>query len=191
MPIFGKSDAQDERRRAKSEYESVKELTGDSRNARSARIRAGLRARAHIDKTFIDGAERANAYNDACMIAIADGKDKPPPPKASAYQRIPSVNGQVLTYVPMEFAEEAFKLGARYQLMEITAQQAIELVQGVADRVGYDLGLDETFEALGFLREEIAEAAGETGDTASEGAAGAASASAQPGGASAASPPRK
>jgi hypothetical protein len=158
MPIFGKSGPQDERKQAKSEYQSARELKGDSRSVRAARIRAGLRARAHLDKTFIDGAERANAYNDACMVALAHGNEKPPPPKPSAYQLIPSVNGQVITYLPMEFVEEIFKLGAKYQLMELSAQQAIELCQGVADRIAHDLGLDETFEALGFLREEQGEA---------------------------------
>jgi hypothetical protein len=185
MPIFGKSGPQDERKQAKSEYQSVQELKGDSRSVRAARIRAGLRARAHIDKTFIDGAERANAYNDACMLALAHGKEKPPPPKPSAYQQIPSVNGQVLTYLPMEFVDEIFKLGAKYQLMEISAQQAIELTQGVADRIAYDLGLEETFEALGFLREEHSEAS-----PAEEGADGT-DASAAPSGQPAAPPAKK
>ena len=38
--------------------------------------------------------------------------------------------------------------------MQINAEAAIEAAQLIADRMYEDLELDESFEALGFLREE-------------------------------------
>jgi hypothetical protein len=50
-----------------------------------------------------------------------------------------------------------FTIGAKYQMEEITAEQAIEIAQGVADRISEQLKLDKPFEALNFLREQLSE----------------------------------
>mgnify|MGYP006296717119 FL=1 len=47
--------------------------------------------------------------------------------------------------------------------MEITAAQAVELVQQVADQVSLELQLKEPFVALEFLREELKQESGEDG----------------------------
>ena len=91
------------------------------------------------------------------------GEEKPEPPKASEFQVIKSVNGELLTYIPLPYAERIFKLGMRYQTMEITGQQAVELVQQVADQISLELQLKEPFVALEFLREELKQESGDEG----------------------------
>ena len=52
---------------------------------------------------------------------------------------------------------EAFGLGARYQKAELPAAKAIEAMQALANQISYyDLRLEEPFQALTFLREELA-----------------------------------
>jgi hypothetical protein len=143
--------------KAKQEYEKARLSTGDSRSEIAARIRVGLRCRAVIDKTFIEGAEKTADFTERCMVALAAGDEKPHAPTATAFQKIKSVNGEILAYIPLEFAEEVFKIGAAFQLEEVSAEQAIELAQAVAERLSEDIHLDPPIQALGFLREELAE----------------------------------
>ena len=43
------------------------ELDGDTREIRSYKIKIALRARAHLDKTFIEGAEKIAKHSEACL----------------------------------------------------------------------------------------------------------------------------
>ena len=64
------------------------------------------------------------------------------------------MNGVIYTYIPAEFADEIFSLGCMYQTMQIDINKAIAMVQQVADKVAFDLGLDQPITALQFLRSE-------------------------------------
>ena len=154
--LFGNAQ-KEEMLKAKQAYEQAVESEGDSREIRALRIRVALRCRAVLDKTFIGGAEKTAEHAEASMLAIAADEEKPPAPKPSSFQTIKSVNGDILAYVPLPFAEEMFTIGAKYQLEEITAEQAIEFAQGVAERISEQLKLDKPFEALNFLREQLSE----------------------------------
>ncbi len=154
MVLFGKQSSQANRETAKAEFEKACEISGDSREIRALRMRIGLRARAHIDKSFIEGAEKTAVYDEACLRAVASGREKPPPPKPTMYQKVKSASGEIVTYIPEEIAEEAFKVGAKYQLTEIEAKPAIDLVQSLANSVSYQLHLEEPLVAVYFLREE-------------------------------------
>jgi hypothetical protein len=149
--------------KAKQEYEKTCQDAGDSRAEFAARIRMGLRCRAVIDKTFIEGAERTADYTERSMLALAAGDEKPKPPSASSFQVIRSVNGEIHAYIPLEYAEEVFKIGVAYQLEEISAEQAIELAQVIADKISEDIHLHPSIQALGFLREELSDDGGEEG----------------------------
>lgn len=161
ISIFGRSKRDEARRKAQAEYEEARDADPASRSGHALTVRAGARAKAHVDKTFITGAEKAVTYDEMRAIAIVKGEDKPEPPKASEFQVIKSVNGELLTYLPLAYAERIFKLGMRYQTMEITGEQAIELVQQVADQVSLELQLKEPFVALEFLREELKSSEGD------------------------------
>lgn len=154
--LFGDAK-KEEMIKAKQEYEKTCAETGDGRAEVAARIRMGLRCRAVLDKTFIDGAEKTADYTEKSMMAIASGDEKPPAPSPSSFQTIKSVNGEIIAYIPISYAEEVFKIGAAYQNEEISAEQSIELCQAIADKISEDLKLEPPFQALGFMREEMSE----------------------------------
>jgi hypothetical protein len=136
----------------------------DSREARSARARMGLLCRAHLDKTFIDGAEQTAVYQTAMARALVQGKEKPAEPLAPEFQRIKSGGRDLWVYVPQEYADQAFALGGRYQKTELSAEQAIIEMQNVADQIFLmELKLEQSFEVLQFLREELTQTQGSQG----------------------------
>lgn len=155
--IFKSDDAESERKRAQEAYEKVVSLRADSRDARSLRVRMGLMCRAHLDKTFIAGAEQTATHQEVSALAIAQGKERPPPPKHTLFQKVPGKGKEILVYLPEQYVEQAFSLGARYQKTEINARQAIDLMQAIADQICiHELQMDTPFQALQFLRDEIA-----------------------------------
>lgn len=154
--IFRKPE-DDERTRAIAAYEKTVSLTADSHEARSMRLRMSMLCRAHLDKTFVAGAQQTEAHEMACALAIQQAKDKPEPPKASLFQPVKATSGDVLVYLPREYADEAFAIGMLYQKTELDAQQAIDAAQRLADRISWDaLKLSTPFTALQFLRDELA-----------------------------------
>ena len=56
--LFSRQKPVDEMHRAEMAYEKVASLKGDSPDARSLRLRMGLICRAHLDATFIAGAQQ-------------------------------------------------------------------------------------------------------------------------------------
>ena len=154
--IFKKPE-EDERTRAVSAYEKATSLTSDGHEARSLRLRLGMLCRAHLDKTFVAGAQQMESYELACALAIQQAKPPPDPPEASLFQTVKSTTGEVQVYLPKEYADEAFAIGMLYQKTELNAEQAIAAAQRLADRISYDaLKLTTAFVALQFLRDELA-----------------------------------
>jgi hypothetical protein len=140
--LFQDESESSRKERAKLAFEKISSLKKEGgRDARSARMRMVLLCRAHLDKT---------------MQAIVAGKDKPPPPQASEYQQLPAVSGdKVWVYLPQEYADLAFSLGASYQRTDITAEQAIDGMQALADQIfSLELGIYDPFMVLQFLRDE-------------------------------------
>ena len=171
--IFKKQPAEeDERARAKAAYEKVASLESEGHEARSMRLGMSMLCRAHLDKTFVAGAQQTEAHELAVLVAIQQAKEVPEPPQAPLFQKIKSTNGEAMVYLPPEYADEAFAIGMLYQKTELTAQQAIDAAQRLADRICYDaLKLNAPFVALQFLREELAEAADAAAEEAGEGGA--------------------
>ena len=156
MGIFNKTDQNELESKSKKEYEKATELDGDTREIRSFKIKIALRARAHLDKTFIEGAEKIAKHSEACLKAVATGIDKPAPPTPSSFQKVKSANGEIVAYIPEDYLEQAFKIGSKYQLMEFNANQAIDFMQKIMNNISSDFGLNDTFTVLQFLRDEIA-----------------------------------
>ncbi len=157
MLFFKRSNPEDDMKRAKAAYEKAVSLTADSREARSMRMRMGLLCRAHIDKTFVAGAEQTAVWQERAAAAVAKDEPVPEVPTATRFQKIKTGETEVFVYLPEEFASHVFSLGCKYQRAQIDAQQAIDAVQGIANQLCvYELGLDEPFQALTFLREELA-----------------------------------
>jgi hypothetical protein len=154
--IFSPKNPDDEMKKAQALFDKVTSTKSDSRDARSMRIRMGLLCRAHLDKSFVTGAELTASWQELAALAIANGKDKPPMPEPSVFQKIKAGENEIYVYLPEEYAHEAFNLGARYQRAEIPAPQAIETMQGLANQIClYELRLEEPFQVLQFLRDEL------------------------------------
>lgn len=147
----------EEQKSSKADYEKAMSLKGDSKQEVAFRLRIGLRARACVDKIFIDGAEKFAAYSEVCLIAVAKDKPKPNPPESSCYPRIKTVNGEISGYLPEDFSKDIFALGGKYQNVEIDAKTAIRRAQVICNQVSYDLDLDRKIIALQFLRDELEE----------------------------------
>ena len=160
--LFNRSSPQEDMKRAKAAYEKVVSLTVDSREARSMRLGMSLLCRAHLDKTFIAGAEKTADWQQISAFAAAKGEPPPEMPPASRFQKVKSGKGEVYVYLPEQYVNQAFSLGGRYQTMQITAEQAVEAMQSIANHISnYELGLDKPFQALAFLRAELSAGSGD------------------------------
>ena len=159
--IFNRNNSADEMKRAVAAFEKVASLESDSREARSLRMRMGMLCRAHLDKTFIAGAEQTASWQELAGMAIASGKPAPEVPVASKFQKIKAGESDIYAYLPEEYVTEAFGIGARYQRAELSAQKAIDAMQALANQISYyELRLPEPFQTLSFLRDELAAEAG-------------------------------
>jgi hypothetical protein len=69
--LFNRNNPADEMKRAIAAYEKVTSIESDSREARSLRMRMGMLCRAHLDKTFIAGAEQTAAWQE--LAACSQG----------------------------------------------------------------------------------------------------------------------
>ena len=157
LGFFNKTSPADEMKRAVAAYEKVVSLKSDSHDARIVRMRMGMLCRAHLDKTFIAGAEQTALWQEHANLALSEGKPAPDLPTPSKFQKVRAGEADIYVYLPEEHAIEAFGLGARYQKMELTAAKAIEAMQALANQISYyDLRLKEPFQVMTFLRDELA-----------------------------------
>jgi len=155
MFSFFKTAEPDPKQTARELFEKVTGLSSDSHDARSARLRLGMLIRAHADKTFVAGAEQTALWQEQVAQAVVKGEEKPPLPQASEYQQVKSGNKPIWVYLPQEYADGFFEIGARYQRVQIDAHQAIREAQSLMDRICFqDLQLETPFEILQFLRQE-------------------------------------
>ena len=161
MFSFLKDADVDEKEQAQALFEKIAASKADAyeaRSVRSARLRMGMMCRAHLDKTFIDGAQRTALFFEKMAQATMNNSEKPEEPECSLFQRVKSGDKEIWVYLPEEYAFETFKIGASYQKTDIDAKAAIERVQHIADQIClYELKLDTPFEALQFLRSEISD----------------------------------
>lgn len=172
LGFFNKNNPAEEMKRAVAAYEKVLSLESDSREARSMRMRMGMLCRAHLDKTFIAGAEQTAVWQEHANLALVNGKPAPDLPVPSKFQKIRAGEADIYAYLPEEYVVEAFALGAKYQKMELTAAKAIEAMQALANQLSYyDLRLQEPIMVMSFLREELAAQASESTSDDGEGSA--------------------
>jgi hypothetical protein len=154
MALFGPSD-KELKQNARKEYDKAVALKGDTRKEHAYRMRIALRARSHIDKLFVNGATKAEKYNETVMLNISQGKPAPAAPTTSEYTKLMTASGEVWSYIPEEYAQLVFKYGMQYQSVEITGPKAIDSVQKISDAVAIELKLDKPLIAVEFLREQL------------------------------------
>ena len=164
MALFGRKDTQKEAMlAAKRDFEAAADPDAPG-SIRRIRSRVALRAKALLDKTFVEGAQRTERHEQAVVLAINAGKPQPEAPKARAFGTVPAFDHEVMAYLPQDFADRAFDLGRRYQRVEIDGPTAIAYMQAIADELCGVLQVDPPFEAVRFLRDEFPETDDEAGD---------------------------
>jgi hypothetical protein len=147
------------KKRAKQNFDKVIALDSDTFEANSLRRGLALLSCAHLDKTFIAGAERTADWQQMAGFAAAKGTDVPPLPQADMYQKIRSGKTDNWVYLPIEYAERAFMFGAKYQRVDISSEQAIASMQQLADTLcRTEIGLGFEIPVLKFLRQELSAA---------------------------------
>lgn len=104
---------------------------------------------------LVDGATKAEKYNETVMLNISQGKKAPAAPTTNEYMKLVSSSGEVWSYLPEEYAQLVFKYGMQYQSVEITGPKAIDCVQKISNAVAIELKLDKPLIALEFLREQL------------------------------------
>lgn len=147
---------QDLQNKAKEAYEKIVAQTEDSREANIRRRGMALLCCAHLDKTFIAGAERTADWQQISAFAAAKGTEVPPPPQASCYQKVRSGTSDIWVYLPAEFSDRAFMYGAKYQRTDLSMDDAINAMQQLGDQIfRFELGMDGSLLVLKFLRQEL------------------------------------
>lgn len=150
-----KTGREAEQEKARLDYELACGDLDTSNDSRIFRNRVALRARAHLDMCFIEGARKTEAYEEIIKLIEGTGREKPKFPEVSPFQRVQTVNGFAYTYVPEIYAQKIFKLGVQYQTQALTTRQAIDMAQSIANQMSVDLKITDPVQVLGFLREQL------------------------------------
>ena len=156
MALFG-PNTEELKASARKEYDKAAKLQGDSRREDAYRMKIALRLRTHIDKLFVNAAEKAEKFNESAVLSIAEGKPAPEPPTPSEYIKLMTAGGEIWSYLPQEYANLVFKYGMLYQNMNIDGPSAINKVQKICDACCSGVGLKISLVALEFLRYQLAE----------------------------------
>ena len=85
LGFFNKNNPAEEMKRAVAAYEKVVSLKSDTHDARIVRMRMGMLCRAHLDKTFIAGAEQTALWQEHANLALMEGKPAPDLPVPSQF----------------------------------------------------------------------------------------------------------
>ena len=152
---FGPSKNTKLRLQARKDFENaVEQSQKTSRSARVLCVRMALRCRAHIDAAFVQAALATEVYEAELTAALASGEVSPEAVTASPWQLIKSGEGHMYTYLPDSYSDRVFSLGALYQTLKISREQAIKKAQELMDEICEELGVLEQIDVLRFLQEE-------------------------------------
>ena len=138
---------------AKGDYLKCAALDGEDRLHRVFSARIAQRARLNLDKIFVQGAKAEEQRQVQLAEAIKAGNDLPPRIVHEGYNQLQGVSGSVVSWVPEELANKMFNLGADYQITEISAHDALQQADKIAEAVVEDLQTTQPIQLLNLLRE--------------------------------------
>ena len=153
MVFFNKSP-KDLEEQAEADFEEAKREKLTEKN-RAFKMKIAHRTRAHIDLTFIEGAQKLGKYHQANLTAIAQQLEGPEKPSYTPFQKIKTLDSEVIAYLPNFEAQQIFDLGGKYQIQQINVSEAVTAVQSIADTIFHDFDISVSLSTLGFLRDEI------------------------------------
>ena len=152
MVFFNKS-SKDLEEQAEADFEEAKREKLTEKN-RAFKMKIAHRTRAHIDLTFIEGAQKLGKYHQANLTAIAKQLEGPERPSYTPFQKIKTLDSEVIAYLPNFEAQQIFDLGGKYQIQQINVSEALTAVQSIAS-IFHDFDISVSLSTLGFLRDEI------------------------------------
>ena len=86
--------------------------------------------------------------------AIRTGSDLPQRIEHEGYNQLQGVSGAVVSWVPEELANKMFNLGADYQITEVSAHEALQQADKIAETIIEDLQTTQNIQLLGLLRDD-------------------------------------
>ncbi|MDG2461211.1 MAG: hypothetical protein P8M73_10065 [Luminiphilus sp.] len=138
---------------AKADYLKCASLNPEDRLHRVFSSRIAQRARLNLDKIFVQGAKAEEKRQLELAAALKAGKELLPRIAHEGYNELTGVSGRVISWVPEELANKMFNLGADYQILEISALEALTYADQIAEQVVEDLQTAQTIQLLNLLRE--------------------------------------
>ena len=153
MVFFNKS-SKDIEGQAQADFEEAKRENLTEKN-RAFKMKIAHRTRAHIDLTFIEGAQKLGKFHQANLTAIAKQLEGPDKPSYTPFQKIKTLDSEVTAYLPNFEAQQIFDLGGKYQTAQISVSEALTAVQSIADSIFHNFDISVSLSTLGFLRDEI------------------------------------
>ena len=152
--MFGrKAKLEKVRADAKADYLKCAVLDNTDRMHRVFTARIAQRARLNLDKIFVQGAKAEEKRQAEMAEALKAGKEMPARAEHDGYNQLQGVSGTVVSWVPEEYANQMFQLGADYQILEINAYRALQVAEAIADKVIDDLQTTQPIQLLNLLRD--------------------------------------
>ena len=152
--MFGrKSKLEKLRANAQADFLRCKQLDASDRYNRMFVARIAMRAKGNLDKIFVQGARAEEKRQQDLARSMKDGKKGfPQREKHDGYNSLKGTTGVVLSWVPEEYANTMFNLGADYQIQEKSARQCIAAADQLAEKIMAELQTLQKIELLNLLR---------------------------------------
>lgn len=152
--MFGrKSKLEKLRANAQADFLRCKQLDPSDRYNRMFVSRIAMRAKGNLDKIFVQGARAEEKRQQDLARSMKDGKKGfPQREKHDGYNSLKGTTGVVLSWVPEEYANTMFNLGADYQIQEKSARQCIAAADQLAEKIMAELQTLQKIELLNLLR---------------------------------------
>ena len=152
--MFGrKSKLEKLRANAQSDFLRCKDLVASDRYNRMFVSRIAMRAKGNLDKIFVQGARAEEKRQEELAKAVREGKKIfPQRTKHDGYNSLKGTTGVVLSWVPEEYANAMYNLGADYQIQEKNVHQCIEAADQLAEKLKEELQTLQKIELLNLLR---------------------------------------
>ena len=152
--MFGrKSKLEKLKANAQGDFLRCKSLDVSDRYNRMFVSRIAMRARGNLDKIFVQGARAEEKRQQDFVKAMKGGKKAlPQREKHDGFNSLKGTTGLVLSWVPEEYADTMFNLGADYQIQEKSARQCIAAADQLAEKLMLELQTLQKIELLNLLR---------------------------------------
>ena len=154
--MFGrKSKLEKLRANAQADFLRCKELSASDRYNRMFVSRIATRAKTNLDKIFVQGAKSEEKRQQDLAKAVKEGKKTfPQRKKHDGFNSLKGTTGIVISWVPEDYANEMYNLGADYQIQEKNAHECIEAAKKLGEKLREELQTLQPIELLNFLRSD-------------------------------------